>query len=83
MILHAQPQNGPSTFLPHIWLTLCDTRQLKSTYLQCGLFMLIKVSLTPWRTAFGFKEWLEECDVLRVPYLPGLLAYQFPVTCFA
>ena len=82
MVLHAQPRNGPFAFSQLTSSTLCDTHLLKSTYLQCGLFMLIKVSRTPWRTAFGFKEWLQESSVLRVPYLPGL-AYQFPVTFFA
>jgi len=44
--------------------------------------MSIKGSLTPWGTAFGFKELLEESSVLRVPYLP-IHAYQFLVTFFA
>jgi len=43
--------------------------------------MWIKDSLTPWRTAFGFKELLEESSILRVPYVSSH-ACQFPVTFF-
>ena len=42
--------------------------------------MSINDFLTPWSTAFGFKELFEESSVLRVPYLPSHSKLGLPVS---
>ena len=56
MVLHAQPRNGPSAFLLHIWLIPCDT------------LLLIKVYLSTVQTLCvdqGFPDPLENCLQLQ------------------
>lgn len=70
MVLYAQPPNGPSAFLPRTLL-------LKVYPFTVRLFLSVKDTLTPWKSAFGLRELLRESPVLRVPCLASH-SYQFP-----